>query len=140
MEGENRQKRRSSSAAKLQKKKAKLFFCEPPNTVTEKDNYFAVGAGAAVTDPLYETLFWNNGGDHTNVQEILRRVSYLIYRAKKDSAFCGKRTEACAVGRDREGPWVVEWDDLKIAEEAGKQLDFILSSAAVMLFRATMPL
>src|SRR5208283_4546566 len=40
-----------------------LYFCQPPNTVNRKTlsdpskGYIAVGAGAAVTDPLFRTLF-----------------------------------------------------------------------------------
>jgi hypothetical protein len=120
--------------AKIPHKTAKLFFCEPPNTVREKDDHVAVGAGATVTDLAYETLFSHNGGEYADVHEVLRRVSYLIYRAKKDSAFCGKRTEALVIGRDREGPWEIDWNDLKVAEAAGQSLDFLLSSAAISAF------
>jgi hypothetical protein len=122
--------------AKLFGGRPKLFFCSPPNTFREKDDYVAAGMGASVTDPLHATLFGNNGGDHTSLLFILRRVAYLMYRAKKDSPWCGKRTECAIVGRDDVEPIEVNWRDMKAAERASTGLDFLLSSAAVFAFHS----
>jgi hypothetical protein len=117
--------------AKLFGVNAKLFFCEPPNTVREVDDYIAAGSGSAVTDPLYNTFFGNNGGDHTDIQIILRRVCYLTYRAKKDDVYCGKRTECAVVGNDTHGVIEVDRQDIDFAEQYSQDVDFLLSSAAV---------
>jgi hypothetical protein len=114
--------------AKIGRIEPKLFFCEPPNTVREIDDYIAAGSGGCVTDPLYATFFGNNGGDHTDVQIILRRVAYLIYRAKKDDVYCGKRTDCIVIGQDI---FEVEQDDMLAAERVSADLDFLASGAAL---------
>jgi hypothetical protein len=117
--------------AKLFGLPAGLFLCEPPNTFLEKDDYVAVGAGASVTDPLYKTLFGNNGGDHTEVHSILRRVAYLVYRAKKDSWMCGKATTAALVHQGGREPTRVRDMDMDDAEANASVIDFLLGSAAI---------
>jgi 20S proteasome alpha/beta subunit len=117
--------------AKLRGQDAKLFLCDPPNTFVEKDDYVACGAGAAVTDPLYETLFSNNGGEYTEVQNILRRTAYLIYRAKKDNLLCGKKTDCAVVSNEDFEPTTVIETDMQAAEDVSRSLDFLLSNAAI---------
>ncbi len=114
--------------AKIGGMEPKLFFCEPPNTVREVDDYIAAGSGGSVTDPLYTTFFGNNGGDHTDVQIILRRVAYLIYRAKKDDVYGGKRTDCVVIGQDI---IEVDQDDMLAAESLSQDLDFVASGAAL---------
>jgi hypothetical protein len=118
-------------AAKLKGKAAKLFHCDPPNTFSEQDDYVAVGYGASVTDPLYHLLFDNNGGEHTHIQTVLRRIAYLIYRAKKGNALCGKRTHAAVVWRDDLAPTIVRSTDMESAENRSQGLDFLFSSTAI---------
>lgn len=118
-------------AAKLKGHVPALFLCEPPNTFLEKDDYVAVGAGASVTDPLYNTLFGNNGGAYSDVHTVLRRLCYLIYRAKKDSWMCGKRTHSAFVHRDDKEPSHIDQHDMADAEQVASGLDFLLSSASV---------
>ena len=117
--------------AKLLGKGPKLFFCEAPNTVREMDDYVAAGSGAGVTDPLYATLFGNNGGENTDVQVVLRRVSYLIYRAKKDDVYCGKRTDCVVVSDEYHGVVEVEQNDMALAERYSQDVDFVVSGAAL---------
>lgn len=123
--------------AKLFGQRAKLFLCQPPNTVREIDNYVASGWGSAVTDPLQVSLFGNNGGDHTDVQFILRRIAYLVYRAKKDNIYCGKKTECAVVGRDDVEPVRVDPDDMAEAERVSSGLDFLLSSTAIFALESS---
>jgi 20S proteasome alpha/beta subunit len=117
--------------AKLLGKDPKLFFCEPPNTVREMDDYAAAGSGSSVTDSLYAALFGNNGGDHTDVQVVLRRVSYLIYRAKKDDVYCGKNTDCVVVSDEHHGVIELESDDMTLAERYSQDVDFVVSGAAL---------
>jgi hypothetical protein len=120
--------------AQLGNLRARLYACDPPNTFLEKDDYWAVGSGAAVTDPLYQTLFGMDGGEYTDVQGILRRISYLFYRAKKDNVYCGKNTECAIVSLSpppTDGPIAVEPHDMKQAELYMREVDNLLSSAAL---------
>jgi hypothetical protein len=118
-------------AVKLKGQSAKLFRCEPPSTFIECDDYVAVGYGAAVTDPLYHLLFATSGGEYAHIQTILRRIAYLIYRAKKGNALCGKRTHTAVVWRDDLAPTIVRSIDMECAENKSPGLDFLFSSAAI---------
>lgn len=117
--------------AKLVGQDPRLFFCELPNTVREIDDYIAAGSGANVTDPLYSTFFGKNGGEYADVQVVLRRIAYLIYRAKKDDVYCGKTTECTVVGPDEVGLIEVEREDLELAETHSKDIDFLLGGAVI---------
>ena len=116
---------------KLVGKRAKLFLCDPPNTFVEQDDYKAIGLGASVSDPLYFLLFDNNGGEHTDVQTVLRRIAYLMYRTKKGNIWCGKRTHAAVVFRDNLTPSTVNTLDMERAEDVSKELDWLFSAAAI---------
>jgi 20S proteasome alpha/beta subunit len=117
--------------AKLMGDGPKLFFCEPPNTVKEIDDYVATGSGATVTDPLYATFFDNNGGSHADVQVVLKRIAYLIYRAKKDDLYSGKNTDCVVICDEQRGIIEVEREDFKTAEVYAADVDFVASGAAI---------
>lgn len=122
--------------AQLRNLQACVYACDPPNTFREKEDYWAVGAGAAVTDPLYQTLFSTHGGEYTDVQGVLRRISYLFYRAKKDHIYCGKNTECAIISLGTpatEWPITVDPDDMKRAELYMQEVDNLLSSAAIFV-------
>jgi 20S proteasome alpha/beta subunit len=111
---------------------ARLYFCEPPNTFLEHhDGYVAAGTGAEVTDPLNATLF-GFGHEYTDVQAALRRVSYLMYRAKKDNLLCGKSTYCGIVSWNCDAPIIVNHLDFEMAEKYANELDFLLYSSATI--------
>lgn len=108
-----------------------LCLCEPPNTVLPKpEGYVATGGGAAVTDPLYKTLFESGASIYYDPQRIMRLVAYLMYRAKADHALCGGRTHAIYIRSDGKDPELVNSLDFEAAENQSRKLDFILQAAA----------
>jgi 20S proteasome alpha/beta subunit len=117
-------------AAKLQGQIPKLYFCEPPNTFAEKDDYYGIGYGSSVTDRLYETLFNHLGGVWIDVQHVLRRIAYLMYQAKKNTTYCGKGTTCAIVFGERMFPREVASCDFEQAESMSVGLDYLLSSTA----------
>jgi 20S proteasome alpha/beta subunit len=118
-------------SARLINHGARLFFCQPPATFLEHHDYVAAGTGAAVTDPLNTTLF---GFTHyyTDVQAALRRVSYFMYRAKKDTITCGKSTYCGIVSWNCDEPIVVNHLDFEVAEKWASELDFLLHTSATL--------
>ena len=115
---------------------ARLYFCEPPNSFVEiNDGYVAVGSGASVTDPLHKMLF--GFSDHDSPIVSLRKLSYLMYRAKKDSALCGGRTHCALLHPTFDEPRIVNILDLEAAEKKGPGLDFLLQSAALFALSST---
>jgi hypothetical protein len=107
-----------------------LFYCEPPNTFREIGDYKAVGSGAAITDFIHKYFFSHFGGEYINADCVLRRIAYMIYRAKKDTTVCGKRTEAIVVHTAANDPTFVSTRDLAEAERMSTQLDELLSTVA----------
>src|SRR5712691_2302723 len=104
-----------------------LYLCQPPNTVVPKSiGYVAVGAGSAVTDPLQQTLFASTVSRLHEPQKILREISYLMYKAKKGSAYCGKRTQGVYVRSDDNEPEWIQPRDFDAVEKQGEQLDVLL--------------
>jgi 20S proteasome alpha/beta subunit len=115
--------------SRLNGQKAKLFRCEPPSTFLFSPSYVAAGAGESVTDPIYDLLFDVGSG---TVIQALRRVCYLMYRAKKDNAFCGGSTMCIYLGDSRNTPVTVRPTDILDQEESSKELDFFLTMAATL--------
>jgi hypothetical protein len=118
-------------ACQLNSECPRLYFCEPPNTFLEHDDgYVAVGMGADVTDSLNSTLFGLNN-DHIDVQAALRRVSYLMYRAKNENIYCGKSTYCAIVSWNCPSiPVIVNHLDFSAAEKYATELDFMLRMAS----------
>ena len=116
-----------------------LYFCQPPNTVTRKtfsdssDGYVAIGLGASVTDPLFRTLF----GSPVSPHRCLREVSYLMYRAKKENAFCGGHTDAVFLKEEHVEPLRIEHLDMAQAESFGLRVDVALADTATAVLCAT---
>lgn len=107
----------------------RLYLCEPPNTVLWKEEgYVAVGSGATVTDPLFATLF-TPLSRHCGPQYVCRELTYLIYRAKKDNAFCGGPTDAIYLNTGEASATWINGYDFRDAEATSFQLDLILQQA-----------
>lgn len=104
-----------------------LYFCQPPNTMLLKhflepdtSTYIAIGGGAAITDPVYKSLF----GGMTNPKECLKQVAYLLYRAKKDQGqFCGGYSTAFFLRENGPAAFEVHAAYMDKAENAGMMLD-----------------
>jgi 20S proteasome alpha/beta subunit len=110
-------------------KGTRLYLCEPPNTVLPKeDGYVAVGSGAAVTDPLFRAFFTPLFAS-SGPQYVCRGLAYLMYRAKKENAFCGDPTDAIYLDTAQSQVTWINGRDFKEAENASFQLDLILQTA-----------
>jgi len=107
---------------------ARLYFCQPPATFVEQYAYVGAGIGTYVTNPLNTTLF--GFADCTEVQAALRRVAYLMYRAKKDTTSCGKSTYCVVVSWNCDIPSIVNHLDFEIAEKYATELDFLFHSTS----------
>jgi len=112
-----------------------MYLCQPPNTVIEKREYAAIGCGSAVTDALEGALFKTSDlSVLQHPQKNLRQISYLMYRAKKDHAFCGMRTQGVYVRCDADTE-LINPLDLEAAEKQSQKLDFLLrATTAFALF------
>ena len=116
---------------------AGLYFCQPPNTMLLKhflepdpSTYVAIGGGAAVTDPLYKTLF----GGMTNPKECLKQIAYLLYRTKKDQGqFCGGYSNAFFLREKDPAAFEILSVYMDKAENAGAMLDMGLRYACSSL-------
>ena len=107
-----------------------LYSCEPPNTVLPvPEGYISAGMGASVTDPLNAALF-GSFPQSRHPQIVLRQIAYLMYRAKKDNAWCGGPTDAVYLNLRSEQAESVSVPDMKRAEDSSFQLDMVLSMAA----------
>ena len=111
----------------------RLYFCKPPNVIIPKpEGYIAAGVGAAVTDPLMSTLF-SPISQSLHPQWTLRQIAYLMYRAKKDNAWCGGLTDAAYLStKGNRLEWVNIYD-MQDAEKAAFQLDIVLNQAATVM-------
>jgi hypothetical protein len=117
-----------------------LYFCEPPNTVLRKGmfddsrGYVAIGSGATYTDPIYKMLF--SFAIKTQRKRLLE-IAYLMYRAKKDAAFCGGYTNAIWLKREHVEPVWIRATDMERAEAMGPSLDFLLNGTAAAVQQHT---
>jgi hypothetical protein len=115
-----------------------LYHCEPPASMTKKhyletlpSTYVAIGEGASITDPIYRSTF--GGGIDTPTMS-LKRIAYLMYRAKRDFAsVCGGRTNAVFLRENPPAGFEILPSYLDQAERMGPNLDMIfeLTSRAV---------
>ena len=116
-----------------------LYFCQPPNTVTRKtlsdssNGYVAIGLGASVTDPLFRTLF----GPVLSPHICLREISYLMYRAKKENAFCGGNTDAVFLREEHAEPLLIKRLDMAQSESFGSRVDYALARTASEVIAST---
>lgn len=119
-------------AANLKPLGVRVYFCEPPTTVNSAkvDGYVAAGGGTVVTDSLYNALFYSELNMYQHPQKTMRMLAYLMYRAKRDHALCGGRTQAVYVRRDGDEPEYVRSMDFDAAEQQSSKLDFLLQSTA----------
>jgi 20S proteasome alpha/beta subunit len=120
---------------------SQLYLCQPPNTILPKpepEGYIAAGIGSSVTDPLAATLF-NPYAQGNNPQTVLRQISYLMYRAKKDNAFCGGGTDAVYLDTRNETAVWINASDIRNAERASFQLDIVLNMATMVALSGSGP-
>ncbi len=109
-----------------------LYICEPPSTMNRKTlencgGYVAVGEAKAVTDPLYTTLF--GGFLHSpklaSAHVCLSRISYLMFRAKKEfRGSVGGDSDVAVLRNGCTAPQLVDLIDMRIADKLRSQHEF----------------
>lgn len=121
--------------SRLNGQNCKLYRCEPPSTFLPQLSYVAVGTGESVTDPVYDLLF--DSWIPTTVTSALRRVCYLIYRAKEANAFCGGYTTCVYLGDTRQSPITVRPTDIAEQEKLSEELNTLLHIATIYALDST---
>jgi len=103
----------------------RLYLCQPPATIIEKNPYVGAGTGARVTDPIANTMIV-----HYDVPWRTRvwQTAYLAYCAKKNDGFCGGDTHVLFFPKDSNGYWILP-ASMKQAEALGEHFDTYLRSA-----------
>jgi hypothetical protein len=107
-----------------------LYFCEPPNTILLSNihddfkGFIGIGSGAAVTNPMFQTLFSCLASQKGRLLEF----SYLMYLAKKGDTWCGGRTIAVLLKSEHVEPMRISPLDMEAAESLGNLFDNVLST------------
>jgi hypothetical protein len=114
----------------LKRDKPEFVLCSlaPPRTITSHhDGYVANGAGAWITDLLYDLLFQPSS---PHPQIALRESAYLLYRADKANSFC-RGIDGYYLDAKQQRLQHLDASDLKNAMASAFQIDIAL--------QATMP-
>ena len=114
-----------------------LYACEPPSTMNRKtlDNsggYVAIGDAKAITDPLYTTLFVGiRPPELASAHVCLSRISYLLFRAKKEfRSSVGGDTDVAVLRNGCATPQWVDLIDMRVAESFGYNMNAALATTA----------
>jgi len=102
----------------------RLYFCEPPNTVTQIiGDYKAIGDGWVIADPIYNHWL-QQGFPRSSPHACLCRISYLMHKAKQSMpAAIGGHTDAVVVTEKSNFPYSVGRVSMASAEAYGLALD-----------------
>jgi hypothetical protein len=114
-----------------------LYQCEPSSTMNRKTlansgGYVAIGEAKAIADPLYKTLFVGfRNAKLASVHVCLGRISYLMFRAKKEfRSSVGGDTDVAVLRNGRVEPQWVDIVDMRVAEDYGRNLNAALANTA----------
>jgi hypothetical protein len=117
-----------------------LYQCEPPSTMNRKTltnsgGYVAIGEAKAIANPLYTTLFIGfRNAELVSVHVCLERISYLMFRAKKEfRSSVGGDTDVVVLRSGRVEPQWVDIIDMRVAEGFGHNLNAALASTASLV-------
>lgn len=117
-----------------------LYHCEPPSTMNRKTlansgGYVAIGEAKAITNPLYTTLFVGfKNPELASVHVCLERISYLMFRAKKEfRSSVGGDTDVVVLRSGRVEPQWVDVIDMRVVEGFGHNLNAALASTASLV-------
>jgi hypothetical protein len=111
----------------------RLFFCEPPNTVTCLGDPIAVGCGSRIVDPLLGGML----AGKCCLRPTILRIAYLMHRAKKgDIHLSGSETDLMVVSSSGEIRSVSR-AEMKEAELLGPEIDFLLTHCCLAMLNGT---
>ena len=112
-----------------------LYHCKPPNSMNRK-TYFAVGQGAAITDPIRNIFFRGRRGPRTTLQE----VAYLMFRAKTDyGSACGGNTIAVFLKSSPPSVHEISVHSMSVAERSSAWIDDALQDTMGALLSGALP-
>jgi len=112
-------------AARTGLQSRRLYFCEPPSTVLLKPfgDSIVVGTGAATVEPLLSQVILGP----LRLREALIRAAYLMYKAKNNHALIkGSDTDVLIINEMDGEIRQMSRDEMKVAEELGAEVDFML--------------
>lgn len=114
-----------------------LYICEPPSTMNRKTlenygGYVAIGEAKAITDPLQSTLFIGfRPPELASAHVCLSRISYLMFRAKKEfRSSVGGDTDIAVLRNGCASPQWVDLLDMRVAENFGSNMNAALATIA----------
>jgi hypothetical protein len=112
-----------------------LYHCRPPNSMNQK-SYFAIGQGAAITDPIRNIFFQSRKGPKTT----LRQIAYLMYRAKNDyGSACGGLTNAVFIKSGSPSAFEITSSSMSMAEHSSVWIDGALRETLASIFSGALP-
>jgi len=113
---------------------AKLYLLQPRNKVIEIPQRYAIGAGATVAEPLFDSLLPEN----TLVlpEMTLMRMAYMVRHAKEQVAFVGGGSNAVYVPNVGSTRWINS-TELRTAEEMAQFVDETLGRIAGLMLSLT---
>lgn len=113
-----------------------LYHCQPPNSMNRK-SYFAIGQGAAITDPIRKIFFRNERGP----RRTLWRIAYMMFRAKTDyGSACGGLTNAAFLKWQPPTLFEISSLSMSLAEQAGASIDMALEETMDSVLSGTIPI
>jgi hypothetical protein len=114
----------------LKREKPEFVLCSlaPPRTITShREGYVANGAGAWITDLIYDMLFQHGPGS-SHPQIALRESAYLLYRADKANSFC-RGIDGYYLDAKQRRLQHLDASDLKNAMDSSFQIDLALQTS-----------
>lgn len=111
---------------------ARIYYCEPPNTVTRMNGTVAIGCGSRIVDPLIPHLFLES--ECYALRPTLLSIAYLMYRAKKENKnIAGSGTDLIALSGLGGVRWVTP-EEMEKAEAIGSDIDFLFHNMSMGIF------
>jgi len=116
-----------------------LYFCQPPNIVTQKYRLEPATIGATTVESLVPFVLMHPRDEddpdslEMTAESTLLKIAYLMRRAKKENLYVGGDTDAVVLYRDGRLA-ETKRPEMKQAEEFSEKLDFYFKYACYGLF------
>jgi hypothetical protein len=116
-----------------------LYFCQPPNIVTQQSRLEPSTIGATTVESLLPFVLMHPRDEddpdslEMTAESTLLKISYLMRRAKKENLYVGGDSDAIVLYRDGRLA-ETRRSEMKEAEEFSEKLDFYFKYACYGLF------